>query len=57
MKSICKLKISDDKFIWTKVLGKDRFSQKGTGIFEIIDASGNYKTLIGNKRNYALNII
>ena len=56
LKSICKLKISDGEYIWTKVSGKKRYSEKGTGIFEIIDGSGVYKNLIGSKCKYALNI-
>ena len=56
LKSICKVEISDGETIWTKVSGKGRYVAKGTGIFEIIDGTGNYKRLIGNKCTYALNI-
>tara|TARA_B100001027_G_scaffold102527_1_gene70464 strand:- start:47 stop:526 length:480 start_codon:yes stop_codon:yes gene_type:complete len=56
LKSICKVNISDGETIWTKVSGKDRYVAKGTGVFEIIDGTGNYTSLIGNKCNYALNI-
>ena len=56
LKSICKYKISDDEYLWSKVLGNDRFAAKGTGKFQIIDGTGVYKLLIGNLCTYALNI-
>ena len=35
-----KYKISDDEYLWSKVLGNDRFAAKGTGKFQIIDGTG-----------------
>ena len=56
LKSICKYKISDGEYLWSKVLGNDRYAAKGTGKFELIDGTGVYKSLIGNICTYALNI-
>ena len=56
LKSICKYKISDDEYLWSKVLGNDRYAAKGTGKFQLIDGTGGYKSLVGNICTYALNI-
>ena len=56
LKSICKYKISDDEYLWSKVLGNDRYAEKGTGKFQLIDGTGVYKSLVGNTCTYALNI-
>ncbi len=56
LKSICKYKISDNEYLWSKVLGNDRYAAKGTGKFQLIDATGVYKNLVGNTCTYALNI-
>lgn len=56
LKSICKYKISDDEYLWSKVLGNDRYAEKGTGKFQLIDGTGVYKNLVGYTCDYALNI-
>ena len=56
LKSICKYKISDDEYLWSKVIGNDRYAAKGTGKFQLIDGTGVYKSLVGNTCTYALNI-
>ena len=56
LKSICKYKISDDEYLWSKVLGNDRYAEKGTGRFQLIDGTGVYKSLVGKTCAYALNI-
>ena len=37
-------------------MGNDRYAEKGTGKFQLIDGTGVYKNLVGYTCDYALNI-